>query len=376
MAQRKHKTSRYSIEARRRRQDRHQAVQKKYAGPWKRRDRRRNAFQKMKQRWRIVKMYRGVRAGGERESNAAQQTAEHFACSVSTVRNYDRLWKANGRAGLMPAMTVRPSRPKTPWEVIQVIIMLRRLLQWGGDRIAAELKSRGIYQISGQGVYNLFKRYRLPTRTYHPVGRRRGIAYRRGEAKAVNDLWHLDFAGPFVTAEGRKCWVLVGVDAYSRLLLTLTVVTSLETEQVCEVLRELFAVHGTPKMIVTDNGRTFTSAWKDGVHQFTDFLDQHQVLHYRIPPYYPEANGKAEAAVKIVKREALAPFFRHTPTWSIGQLEHVLTRFQTYYNCHRLHGGIGWNTPTQRWFSKGASPPVGLNHLFFITEPELHFEFC
>jgi transposase InsO family protein len=310
------------------------------------------------------------------EDQAAHQTSETVGCSVSSVRNYHRLWKRQGKQGLLPVITVRTYRPKTPWEVIQIIVLLRRVLHWGGDRIAAELKGRGLYQISRQGVYNIFKRHRLSTRTSHPVGQRKGIAYRQWEVKAVNDVWHLDFAGPCVTQHGQKCWILLGVDAYSRLLLTLTVVTSLDTQIVCAELQELFDDYGTPKMIVTDNGTTFTSAWNDGMHAFTDFLTQHRIVHHRIPPYYPEANGKAEAAVKIVKREALTPFFKARPTWNVGHLQRLLSRFQTYYNCHRLHGGIGWQTPAQRWFTQWVEPPRRLEHLFFLTEPELHFEFC
>jgi len=376
MAQRSKKSSRRQVEARRRARDLKTAKHQKYTGPWKRRDRRRQALQVAKSRARIVRAYRAARTAGLSEAQAASQTATRFGCSVSRVRNDDRMWRRHGIAGLRPVVSTRTYPPKTPWEVIQIILLLRRLLHWGGARIAAELKSRGLYQISGQGVYNLFKRYRVYTRTYHPVGVRKGIAYGRGEAKAVNDIWHLDFAGPFVTEDGQKCWVLLAVDAYSRLLVTLTVVTSLEAHPVCDLLSDLFREYGTPKWIVTDNGRTFTSAWDDGDHLFSDFLQRHGVDHHRIPPYYPEANGKAEAAVKIVKREALKPFFQANSGWTLGQLEHLLARFQTYYNCHRLHGGIGWQTPTQRWLTLGDSPPTGLNNLFFVEEPILHFEFC
>jgi hypothetical protein len=120
----------------------------------------------------------------------------------------------------MPKISVRQDPPRTPWEVIQSILLLRRLLHWGGDRIAAELASREIYQISGQGVYTLFKRYRGYTRPYHPVGTRHGIKSDRYEATKKNAVWHLDFAGPFSPKHGRKCWGLIAGDAYSRLLLT------------------------------------------------------------------------------------------------------------------------------------------------------------
>ena len=261
---RKKKRSRRQAEARRRWQDLQDATREKYRGAWKRRDRRRQAFQTMKQRLKMVHYYRQLRAKGEKEGDAAQQTGEGFGCSTSSVRNYHRTWREKGKRGLMPVIKVREYPPKTPWDVIQLILLFRRLLHWGGDRIAAELKSRGIYQISGQGVYNLFKRYRVYTRTYRPVGSRKGIRYTTWKTSAVNEVWHLDFAGPFVTQEGRKCWVLLAVDAYSRLLLTLTVVESLDTQTVLEILSALFEEHGTPKMIVTDNGPTFTSVWESG----------------------------------------------------------------------------------------------------------------
>lgn len=376
MAQRLKKTSRRQAEVRRRWHDRQDATQKKYQGPWKRRDRRRAAFQIANHRLRIVRSYRAARGTGLSEEQAARRTSERFSCSVSSVRNHHRAWQMTGVSGLMPVVRDRESRPKTPWEVIQLIILFRRLLQWGGDRIAAELKSRGLYQISGQGVYNLFKRYRLYTRTYHPVGRRTGIAYRPWDVNAVNDVWHLDFAGPVVTGTGQKGWGLLGVDAYSRLLLTLTVVTSLETRGICAHLTELFSDYGTPTMIVTDHGTTFSTVWEDGRHAFTEFLKARNIKHHRIPAYYPEANGKAEAAVKIVKREALPPFFKTMSAWNLGQLQRLLTQFQTYYNCHRLHGGLGWRTPSQLWLTKGDESPKQLENLFFIKAPEWQFAFC
>jgi transposase len=59
--------------------------------------------------------------------------------------------------------------------------------------------------------------------------------------------------------------------------------------------------------MVTDNGGTFASVWEDETHPFTDCLARPGIAHQRIAPYYPEANGKVEAAVKIVKREAIKP---------------------------------------------------------------------
>jgi transposase InsO family protein len=375
MAQRKAKHSRRQSVSRRRWKDLQDAKQQKYTGPWKRRDRRRSAFQTMKARFQIVQQYRQLCDSGITKGEAAQQTAKVYEISVSTVRNYDCLVRQHGKRGLMPDIQVRETPPRTPWEVIQIIVMLRRHLHWGGARIAAELKSRQIYTISSQGVYNLFKRYRVYTRTYHPVGKRVGIAYKRLTVTRPNEVWHLDFAGPFLTHEQRKYWVLVVVDAYSRFLLTLQVVDSLETTTVIAHLAQAFREHGTPTRIVTDNAPTFRSMWEADDHRFTDWLKNRDVEHQRIPPYYPEANGKAEAAVKIVKREAITPFLKDAPSWFKEGLQWVLDRFRDHYNFDRLHGGIQWQPPIER-YAGFVDRPQGLKKLFFVTEPVLEFQFC
>ncbi len=375
MAQRKAKQSRAQTLARRRRQDLHDAQRDKHNGPWKRKDRRRAAFQTMKERFRIVQHYRRLCQKGFKKGVAAQHTAEAFGCSASTVRNYDRLVRQQGKRGLMPEIRVRETPLRTPMEVVQIILMFRGLLGWGGDRIAAELRSREIYTISGQGVYNLFKRYRVPTRTYHPQGKRVGIAYMRVQATCPNATWHLDFAGPFTNQDGQKVWVLVVVDAYSRLLLTLTVVNSLETSVVQAHLTDLFAQYGKPDRLVTDNAPTFRSVWKNDRHCFSTWLEQeHGIVHQRIAPYYPESNGKAEAMVKIAKHEAILPFLERL-TWSGEELQRCLTRFQEYYNFDRLHGGIGWKTPAE-CYTGTVERPQQLEHLFFIKEPIFNFQFC
>lgn len=374
MAQRKAKQSRRRAIARRRQQDLREATRKKYTGPWKRRDRRRTAFQTMKTRFRIVQRDRHLCGTLGRKGDAARQTAEEHGCSSSSVRNYERLVRQDGKQALMPKIRVQETPPRTPWQVIQIIVMLRTLLNWGGDRIAAELKSREIYTISGQGVYNLFKRYRVRTRTYHPVGKRVGIAYKRLTATRDHETWHLDFAGPFENVEGQKVWALVIVEASSRLLLALKVVDSLETTMVEAHLSALFAQYGKPEKVVTDNAPTFRSMWDSEQHRFTQWLEDHGIDHQRIPAYYPEANGNAEAAVKIVKHEAILPFLGQL-TWTGSALQHCCDRFQEYYNFDRLHGGIGWKTPAE-CYTQEVERPQHLEHLFFIQEPNLAFQFC
>ena len=101
---------------------------------------------------------------------------------------------------------------------------------------------------------------------------------------------HLDFAGPF---EGKT--ILVIVDAHSKWI-EATCTPSTASSHVIEVLRTVFASHGLPETVVTDNGTGFVS------QEFRHFLRTNGVKHTTSAPYYPVSNGLAERAVQIVKK--------------------------------------------------------------------------
>ncbi len=343
-----------------------------------RRERREEALKEMKRRLKAVRRYKSLQKQGLNKEQAARQAAEEFNCSSSTIRKWNSLYDKHGRYGILPDYKKRTYEVKTPFSVIQVILMMRCLLHWGGDRISAELESRGIYKISPQGVYNIFRRYGVRTRTYHPKGKRTGINYRKWEVNKPNEVWHMDFAGPFVDEKGNKCYILVVIDAYSRFLIDLYVCSSLETNPIIDRLKKLFEQYGKPEKIVTDNGRTFCPVSEDSDHLFQKFLKDNGIEHKRIQAYYPEANGKAEAAVKIVKNEAMKPFLKIYPKFSMEQMQTTLDGYRGYYNFYRLHGGIGWQIPAVKYqyFIGKEQTPKGLEHLFFINPLEFNFDFC
>ena len=87
---------------------------------------------------------------------------------------------------------------------------------------------------------------------------------------------------------------LITVDAYSKWI-DVQVVSAATSYKTIEHLRSLFATHGIPVVIVTDNGTTFTS------YEFAEFTQKNGIRHIKISSYHPSSNGMAERAVKIVK---------------------------------------------------------------------------
>lgn len=101
---------------------------------------------------------------------------------------------------------------------------------------------------------------------------------------------HLDFLGPFM---GRM--FLVIIDAHSKWPEVIDFKQNTKTYRVIEECEKLFARHGLPMHVVTDNGPQFASA------EFKEFLTAHGIAHSFSPPYHPATNGAAENFVGTFK---------------------------------------------------------------------------
>ncbi|CAB3986500.1 Transposon Tf2-9 poly [Paramuricea clavata] len=97
--------------------------------------------------------------------------------------------------------------------------------------------------------------------------------------------------GPFPNGEK----LLVVIDAYSRYP-EVEVMQSTTTTVVISKLQRIFARHGYPEELITDNGPPFNAV------EFTEYLAAHGVHHRRITPYWPQANGEAERFMKTVTK--------------------------------------------------------------------------
>lgn len=100
---------------------------------------------------------------------------------------------------------------------------------------------------------------------------------------------HVDFAGPF-----QGVMFLIIVDAYSKWL-EVKLMKSTTAENTVVKLRELFATHGLPDSIVSDNGPQFTST------EFQQFCKTNLIQSIRVSPYHASSNGQAERMVQTTK---------------------------------------------------------------------------
>jgi len=100
---------------------------------------------------------------------------------------------------------------------------------------------------------------------------------------------HIDYAGPM---NGKMYLVLV--DAYSKWL-EVVPTSGCSAQTTVNHLRRIFATHGLPDIIVSDNGTSFTGS------DFQEFVNNNNIRHVTSAPYHPATNGLAENAVKTFK---------------------------------------------------------------------------
>ena len=98
------------------------------------------------------------------------------------------------------------------------------------------------------------------------------------------DLFHWD----------KKDYLLV-IDYYSNFPVIRKLSTTSATS-VINSLRAIFSEYGIPDSVISDNGPQYASA------EFADFRARYGFRHTTSSPHYPEANGKAERYVGVVKK--------------------------------------------------------------------------
>ena len=91
------------------------------------------------------------------------------------------------------------------------------------------------------------------------------------------------------------------------------------------MLRNLFALHGIPEQVVSDNGAQFTSA------NIVEFMRTNRIQHTRSAPYHPSSNGEAERFVRTFK-EAMRASRSENLTFS-HKLANFLLTYRTTPNA-------------------------------------------
>ena len=105
------------------------------------------------------------------------------------------------------------------------------------------------------------------------------------------------------------------------------------TTAVITQFKPVFAHHGIPEELISDNGTQFSSA------EFSQFSRDCSFHHITSNPKYPQVNGEAERSVKTIKC-----ILRNNQDPYLGLLAHCSTPLQNGYSPAELLMGCKLRT--------------------------------
>lgn len=284
------------------------------------------------------------RAGLRRWSSGGSIGAicAELACSRASLFR----WRARYERGGLEALLDRPRvgrASELPPALERLILTVRLLTYWNSRRIAAEFRRRGVWPLSHGQVDRLLTRQGSHRPSYV---RTPGPRYERA---AANELWHIDLKGPFylpgATGHARTCHFVALVDDHSRFLLGIRAVPTKEAIWVLAVLEEAIELCGVPHELMTDNGTPFVAILRTMLSRFQRSLAELSIRHIRTQIDTPWTNGKIERFWATLQSEVLDR--QHLS--DLAAAEAAVSAYAGYYNYHRLHGELDWQTPAERF---------------------------
>jgi transposase InsO family protein len=286
---------------------------------------------------------------GEGRVNVSELCRE-FGISRETAYVWLRRYRAAGRK--VEALEERSHRPhhiphQIPEEVQDVVVAARKYRPtWGPLKLRAYLADchpglhvpsvsaiAAILQRNGLTSLRRRKRIRLVVPATRPFA----------TATGPNAVWCIDFKGWFKTLDGRRCYPLTLLDAYSRYLLRCEALVDPDTRSVEPILDSAFQEYGTPDSIRSDNGPPFASTGAGGLTKLNVWWHRLGIRHDRIEPGKPQQNGRLERF-----HRTLAELVRE-PEQDVRAQQRAFDRFRHEYNDQRPHEALGLKPPARAY---------------------------
>jgi len=202
--------------------------------------------------------------------------------------------------------------------------------------------------------------------------RRKAIKRRSHTIKKHRRRYELDIPGQRIQldvkyvpefVDGRRIYNYVAVDECTRWRFTCAyeVLNELSTE---DFLDRLIRKCPFPiNCIQTDNGFEFTYWTKrKKEHLMESWCKRYKIRHKRIPPGEKELNGKVERSHRTDEQY----YYWRAPTDSLRNFRFACNCWIDFYNSHRPHGGLEYQTPLWKLIERYST----LKELCFL-DPKL-----
>lgn len=243
------------------------------------------------------------------------------------------------------------ARPRVGDEALRqkIRVLAHHHRRFGYRRIAVMLNRDEDTQVNVKRVHRLWKEEALGLKRRRPKRRFYGPKGAMvNKAERPNHVWTYDFVEDR-TARGGKLKLLCVVDEFTRQCHAIRVEKRMGSQHVIETLERLFAIHGRPGHLRSDNGPEFIA------HAVQHWLAAHGAQTIYIEPGSPWQNAYIESFNDKLRNECL-----NQEVFANGQEARVVIEtWRCDYNEQRPHSSLGYLTPDEfntRW--RNASRPT------------------
>lgn len=207
--------------------------------------------------------------------------------------------------------------------------------RWGYRRLWAMLRRQG-QAVNVKRVRRLCVKHALSLRRRTRRKRKAPGGSVPRTAQHVNHVWTYDFMHDHCE-NGRTLKMLTVVDEFTRECHRVQVGTRIGSRGVIAVLEELFALHGVPRYIRSDNGPEFVA------RALKHWLNERGSQTHYIDPASPWQNGYGESFNGKLRDECLNMEVFHHPDHARA----VIELWRRHYNNERPHSSLGYRTPQE-----------------------------
>jgi putative transposase len=149
-----------------------------------------------------------------------------------------------------------------------------------------------------------------------------------------NHVWSYDFVAERLSS-GKKIRMLTVIDEYTRKCLAIRVGYALKSDDVLDVISDLFITEGLPDFIRSDNGSEFTAK------PLKDWLHKLGIKTAYIEPGSPWENGYNESFNGRLRDELLNGEVFYT----LKEAQVIIEQWRNHYNHVRPHSSLGYRPP-------------------------------
>jgi putative transposase len=246
-----------------------------------------------------------------------------------TLYRWQEQYKLYGESGLInKSKGVKPLVLNNNCEAF--IVEEWKILKIGSPKMFLHLKSLG-FSVSQRQIQKV---YRIHEFKMNKRKRPSQIKFVKYEWPKPNMLWHTDWTScPFT---GKQ--LIAFIDDHSRFIVHAEYFENATTENTLLAFANAIAKYGIPEAILTDNGTQFTPA-RTEKGPFTMWCEERGIKHILGRVHHPQTNGKIERWFGTYKLEYDERF-------------NCLDKFIEFYNEKRMHQGINYKKPKERYLAK------------------------